>query len=275
MAASKNYERVKEYYSSIDFDLHHQQSTWIFDLCQNAKTDKEKRAASLQIYTTYLQFIEVFCLNVLVFASHDLGYLFINNKQLQKNLSHWFFSRDFLESLMNNLVFGIKEKENINDLENKKGMYKKFLQEAIGDYQRDHDLLNAYKHGFRVQGRGSVTLHLSPDSDPSKKFLLDSYDSSIRYFSRHGKEIMDNRIMFKWRRVFVKLNFLLSIIDNAKLILTNDGNLIELNTLMVEDMSSVNAQHGVFRVSSHYGTLEESSSLPPDAVAQKVMKDRI
>lgn len=257
MDESKNYERVKDYYRAIDFDLHHQQSEWVFDLCQNAKTNKEKQAASLQIYTTYLQFIEVFCLNVLVFASHDLGYLFINNKQLQKNLSQWFFSEEFLESLMNNLVFGVKKKWGINDLDNKKRMYKKFLQEAVRDYQRDHDLLNAYKHGFRVQGRGSATLHLSQDSNPNKKILLDSYDSSIRYFSRHGKEIIDNKIMFKWRRVFVKFNFLLSIIDNAKLILTNAGDPIELNTLIVEDRSSVDSNHGVFRVSSLYGTLEE------------------
>lgn len=250
---SIDYSKLRNYYSKIDLSLWEDDINFCFDLCRQATTEKEKKQGSLKFYGVFLQLIEVFWINVFAFSSNDLSMLFLDNAKLRERISVHYMSEIFIEYLLENWVFGIKEKTVSSDFQTKKSFYKIFLHEATEDYFADYQLLNAYKHGFRVQSQGYANVMISSDANPEQRFLIGEYSGSIEYFTREkkdGKEmIFGNTILFYWERVFKKSLFLINILENAKKILLHNGTRnIQLTTLVALNETVIGKHFGNVRM---------------------------
>jgi|GEM_PF-4096938 len=236
---------ILEHYREIDFSLWEKIVNTSCDKLRKLKTNKAKRVWALQLYSTYLQLIEVFCINTFVVVENVLWEnLFLNNSDLRRKITRRFYSihqnrqiysDQFPNFLIENWVFGIKEKEKINNLPSKMHMYSVLLKEAIEDYLKDYDFLNAYKHGFRVKSHGETNLTAKIEGRDSKAFRLAAYNSSISYLKRQDGTIVQEDILFNWERVIQKAFFLLNMMENIQKVLLSNGEEILLQTLAVED----------------------------------------
>ncbi|MBU0727454.1 hypothetical protein KKA95_02110 [Patescibacteria group bacterium] len=121
------------------------------------------------------------------------------------------------------------------------------LKEAIEDYLKDYDLLNAYKHGFRVKSHGSTTITMKAEKSNAPVFKIGSFNASISYLKKKGKTVDRHDISFNWERIMQKAYFLLSIMENTQKILLNAGTEIKLDTLAVTDEMEFSKHFGVSR----------------------------
>ena len=212
-------KEIIEYYREVDFSIWEKSVNICFDKLKKLKTDKAKTPWALKMYANYLQLIEIFCINV------------------------WIITY-FLESW----VFGIQEKEAINNLSQKRKTYATILREALEDYLKDYDLLNAYKHGFRTKGRGGSNLSIKKEVGNTKPITIGSYNTTIIYLSKREKTIYECRLAFNWERVSQKYFFLLNMLENTQKVLLADNGKIKLDTLYPLDNKEFNKYYGAFRV---------------------------
>lgn len=238
-------KEILEHYRGIDFSLWEKIIDASWSKLHKLKTSKAKKVWALQLYSTYLQLIEVFCINTFAVVENELWEnLFLNNSALRKKVTLCFYrthqerqvySDRFPNFLLENWVFGIKEKEKINNLPGKMRMYSLLLKEAIEDYLRDYNFLNAYKHGFRVKSHGETNLTAKIEGRDSKAFRLAAYNSSISYLRKQEGTIVQEDILFNWERVIQKASFLLNMMENIQKMLLSNGEEILLQTLAVEN----------------------------------------
>lgn len=249
---------IKEYYEVIDFSVWEKSIDSYCDKLRKLKTNKAKRIWSLKLYAEFLQLIEIFCINIFAITENKLwSNLFLINNQLRNKILEKFFYKDkkffndrFLNYFLENWVFGIKEKNKINNFNRKKDSYKTMTKEIIKDYLQDYDLLNAYKHGFRTKsiGENSVSVKLTNSSDFPMK--IGHYNTKIGYFKKQGGVIYENSISCNWERIVQKCYFLLNMLENVQKVLLSDGKVIQLDTLFVIDKNKFHKYFGSFRINT-------------------------
>lgn len=255
-----NRNQLKEYYKDIDFLGWAQLLNIYIDKLKVLKTDKARSIWTLKLYTTYLQLIEIFCINIFVLIENDLTKnLFIGNKELRLKIEEIFKSKretkngpeTFMSYLLNNWVFGIKEQEKINNIEEKKIMYTNMLEGALKDYKNDYELLNAYKHGFRTKSLGKNNISIRTSGKSNQYFIIGEYNSLILYFQKKQGLIYEKKLSFNWQRIVAKSFILLNILENAqKILLANEGKEIILNTLTITDRDTFQKHFGTARFSN-------------------------
>jgi hypothetical protein len=255
-----NRDQLKEYYKDIDFLGWFKLVNVYIDKLKVLKTDKARNIWTLELYTTYLQLVEIFCINIFVLVENDLSKnLFIGNNVLRIKIEEVFKAKKetengtetFISYLLDNWVFGIKEREKINNLVDKKKMYKNILEETLNDYKNDYQLLNAYKHGFRTKSLGKNNISINRDGNSNQYFIIGEYNSLIIYFQKQQGIIYENKLSFNWQRVVAKSFILLNILENAQKILLADGKKeIILNTLFITDKDNFQKHFGTARFSS-------------------------
>lgn len=90
------------------------------------------------------------------------------------------------------------------------------------DYLDNLNLLNAYKHGYRVSAKHDKMI-LSLGIKDGKHYKLDESDSSITYFSKgkydNNVAIFSNTINFKISRIFGKSLFVGSLLNNMRAVI--------------------------------------------------------
>jgi hypothetical protein len=144
--------------------------------------------------------------------------LFIDSSNLRKfidenftkttKLSSWFFSK---------LVFSvIKDDPKTHE---KHDLYSNLIKEVSKDYLDNFDLLNAYKHGYRINARhDQTTLSLSVGN--GQHFKLNDSDSTITYFSKENRDgtpiVLEHSLNFKIGRIFGKCLFVCSLLNNMR-----------------------------------------------------------
>ncbi len=249
---------IIEYYRDIDFSIWQKSVNVCFDKLRKLKTDKAKNPWALKMYANYLQLIEIFCINIWTISEGELyKNLFIGNKDLRKKIEDTLLNKktrnaqgmDFLTYFLESWVFGIKEKDAINNLDQKRQIYSVILREALDDYLKDYDLLNAYKHGFRTKSKGASNITMKKDGSADPPFMIGSYNTNIIYLSRRGETIYEYSLAFNWERVSQKYFFLLNMLENTqKILLANNGE-IKLNTLCPIDSKEFHKHYGAFRIS--------------------------
>ncbi len=248
---------IQEHYKEIDFSLWQKAIDVYCDKLRTLKKDESKKVWILQLYSTYLQMIEVFCINIFAITENNLwDNLFLSNQGLRKKIDNRFFitrqdktrfCTKFTTYLLDNWVFGIKEKKEINNLSEKRKKYTQILKEAIEDYLKDYDLLNAYKHGFRVKSHGSSTITMKAEKSNAPVFKIGDFNASISYLKKQDGVVNRHDISFNWQRTMQKAYFLLSIMENTQKILLNDGKEIQLDTLAVTNEAEFSKHFGVSR----------------------------
>lgn len=252
---------ITDYYNSIDF------SHWLKKVMYNAsklhqlKTDKAKSGYLLELYSAYMQLVEILLINMKICTTRGEDFhknLFISNQKLHKFVETHFQRPDFIDWFLSNYDFGIVEKESIKNYQQKYELHKALLKEVIDDYTEDFDFLNAYKHGYRVQGSAQTqTLSIGVEGGGTVPFA--SYDVFLMYYSK-GEDlsgesqslIFQNTIYMKLYRVVAKAAFVTNALENVKAILasqSDDGNnkQTKVTHFFLKDKRAWDESFGAFR----------------------------
>jgi len=233
-----------DYFKNIDFDYWEKRLNFSLDKILKLKKNKSKSYYVVDIYSIYLQLLEIFFINVLILSSREKGFLsilFINNTKLRKLIKEQFGNLKYQRWLMDKLVFGIKEKRSIKDYSKKREEHLQVLKEGTKDYLKDYEFLNAYKHGYRIQVQfGPV---ISIDKTPILKM-----DAELIYFTKKGKIIYQNRIMFNLHRILAKSYFILGMLKNCQKVFLAQGKAVNLQHYFLTDIDKWQKAFGVARL---------------------------
>lgn len=211
------------HYANADFDFFSKKVISLFNKFNRINRIKHQNTVVLDLYTTYLQICEILFINAnalsvslgrfpsALFIKSDNLRLFIKENFVNKTkLSAWFFD---------NLIFSLRRGD--KDYKESYILYENLIKEVANDYLKNFELLNAYKHGYRINAKHNKTV-LSIATKDGEHFKLDESDSTITYFSKEyddvrGKSIIFEHVLnFKINRVFAKAIFICALLDNIK-----------------------------------------------------------
>ncbi len=228
-----------EHYRSIDFSFWEDEIDFLIG--QKLEIDRTgnvelKNIHSIKLYTLYLQLWEIFCLHLLALSHNNLSWLFANNSRFENELKDLLTTnhserKRFLNHFLDNFVFWIVDRSIISDYEEKRKVYFRILDEFIEDRSKDKELLNAYKHGFRVLSWGYVALRAD-----NWQQITPHFDSTVTYFRREKGDssndyIFEHKLSFFSERINVKCHFMLNMLQNAKKIVCADSWEIQIETI--------------------------------------------
>lgn len=238
---------TKEYYKSVDYSI------WddIFLVCKEKLEDgseKIQKQWSLELYSKYLQILEVLCINILVVGFNSLDNLFISNQDLKEDILRFNSDNLLKEKFIDQAVFHIEQKEDIKNLKKRRGLYERVLNESLEDYIKDYDFLNAYKHGFRVETKGKSKISIG-------KLPVGKYNTTLTFFSKEKDKETKQRIIFKntrcfnWERVLYKSFFVLDMLKKLKASSSlTGGEEITLDILYILDEEHFEKSFGTLRL---------------------------
>lgn len=211
-----------EYYKNFDIDIFNKKLSFLVKNVSKLKSEKAKKVYSTELYATYLQIVEIFCINMFAASDKDLaGNIFLNPTELNKKIESRFYKErtengeDYVSYLINNFVFALKD--DVKDRTSQKVYYKRFVKEAIDDYLKDKQFLNSYKHGFRVFPGEKAVFSIGLTGS-NESFLQQEFSSSIYFYSKSEDKtsIVLCSVFYNWQRVYIKSLVLLNILENTK-----------------------------------------------------------
>lgn len=194
------------------------------------KNPAKQGRLTMELYATYLQLLEILFINAYAVGRPLESFpdsIFIESANLKK-----FIEKNFLQEtkysnwFFDNYVFLIQQ--TAHDKADRQSDYENTLKECAKDYLDNYQLLNAYKHGYRVvakHGKNSMSL---VDKHGENRILVEC-DSEITYFSKEilvnpndptlkGKRaIYMNRISFNNGRIFGKAALVTTLLQNTRL----------------------------------------------------------
>ncbi len=182
-----------------------------------SKRKENKDDYTYLLYVTYLQLIENFLIFLLVLFHEDgVDNLYCKPTKLYSNI----------ESLLG--MYGI-ETEIEKDLIRKEKIlsylkyctsdnedeYVKLITESISDWYKHKNLLNSYKHWFRLESTWSKTVSMWQNN---VNYRFGDYDSTIVYYflNKDDKNLYRTSHSFNFEYIRLKSGFLLSTIENIR-----------------------------------------------------------
>jgi hypothetical protein len=184
----------------------------------------------MELYATYLQLLEVLFINSFAVGRELKEFpnaIFIESGNLKRFISDTFLTSTEYSTLFFDIYVFLIQK-NLGDSGSRRQVYENMMMECAKDYLDNYQLLNAYKHGYRVtaqHGKNSISL---VDKNGANAILIEC-DSEIAYFSKEkavdptipellGKNVIYiRRVSFKNARIFSKAAFAATILQNLKL----------------------------------------------------------
>ncbi len=208
------------------------------DACHERYTNTEdiveKSECVIDIYSIYLQIIEILFININAAGASPATFLpnlFIRNDQLREFIqsakkSNSNVQEGFLSKRIKPIInFLIKDAEKADKTYR---AYKTLFKELISDYLKDYEMLNAYKHGFRVDFKSQKSEYsLTKDK---QHYSLGVTNAQIKYYSKNkgktgdpliepeliGKDIVyDHLVSFNAERIFGKAKFVYTLLENV------------------------------------------------------------
>lgn len=211
------------HYENADFDSLTKKTISLYKRFERLKDKKKQNRIVLDLYTLYLQATEILFIN-----SHALSVavdrfpsaLFIDSFNLRNFINENFTKTTGLSSWLFKLIFSVlKDNSGTNE---KYNLYTNLIKEVAKDYLSDYDLLNAYKHGYRVKANHNQTT-LSISVGNGQHFKLNDSDSAITYFSKETRDgipiVLQHTLNFKIGRIFGKCLFVCSLLNNMRAII--------------------------------------------------------
>lgn len=219
------YRQIKnDHYINLDIEYWQKK---IAD-CHNSyllhKSEKYKSRAVIEGYTTYIQLVEIFFINLHASTlppQQLMVGLFMTNQELRDYVNEIKDKKsENLKLYFERILKPIVEMVHKNDptaYSDRMRLYKSTFDEVIKDYLQDYQLLNAYKHGFRITFNvGESTLSIKNNNGESYKVA--SSDATINYYSsgkREGKTIVyEHTASFNATRIFGKAHFMYVMLQN-------------------------------------------------------------
>ncbi|EKE29280.1 MAG: hypothetical protein ACD_2C00193G0001 [uncultured bacterium (gcode 4)] len=202
------------------------------------KTVKWKEDYTYLLFTKYLQLIENFIIFLLVCFDEDwIDVIFYNSRKIEEKIKK-------LLSLDQDLRLTMESKEILGEImklyiSSNHVEYKKLISESLKDYFQYKDVLNCYKHGFRLD---NIWKNNWTASIWDNKFKIAEYDSWIIYYTKRSGIIFENRLSFNYEYIVLKSDFLISFIENIKLNYLNQGKKINITTAYIMD-NSINKKY--------------------------------
>lgn len=208
------------HYKNADFDSLTHNLIQLYNKFGRLKDERKQSRVILDLYTLYIQSVEILFINAhalsvpverfpsaLFIKSDDIRDFIDDNFSKTTKFSTWFFKPIF--SL-------IRDKD---DAKEKYNLYTNLIKEVAKDYLSDYELLNAYKHGYRIKANhGETTLAISIGN--RERFKLNDSDSTITYFSKEKRDgtpiILKHTLNFKVGRIFGKCLFVCSLLNNLR-----------------------------------------------------------
>lgn len=239
---------IQEYFKKFEVSIWEEKMTLIANMLHD---DSSKTSWTIELYCTFLQIVEIFWINSLVAVENELWEnLFIQPKQLQKKISIALDDKNFskfADYFLRYCVFGVVETNTIEDYEEKKKNYQRLLKEIAEVYNKDRELLNAYKHGYKVVAVGPSSLILN-------NIITKKFTAGIEYYGRkYEKELKVNRLVihqlyFNWERIVQLSEFALNMLANTAMVKgALEGEKINLITLAILDPNEFRKYFGTAR----------------------------
>ena len=237
-----------DYFENIDFDYWEKRLNFSFDKITKLKRNKSKSYYLIDIYSVYLQLLEIFFVNTLILSVKEDGFLsilFTSNNNLRETIKQQFTDPKFINWFMDNLVFGFKDKTKINNYEKKCNEHQQILKESVEDYLKDFEFLNSYKHGFRVQIRFDPVVGI-------ENVVFLKADTELIYFTKKhfNKEkdiVYKNLVMFNHERISTKSYFILQMLKNCQKVFLAQGKAVNLDHYFLTDLDKWQKTFGVAR----------------------------
>lgn len=239
-----------DYFSKIDFGYWEMKVDTDVSKLRRLKTWKKKSPYIIDVYSAYIQLLEIFFINVFIFSSREAGflhYLFINNDKLREEIEKSYNSPVFQKWFLDNFVFGMNEKESINNFQQKYSQHLKMLNEFYKDYREDYDFLNSYKHGYRVHANHEGAIRING-------IQILKVDTVLTYFKKKDNTIYEMNLLFNHKRIVGKVYFLLYMLKNSQLVFLaqekHPNEQIKFEHLVIENQEEWNESFGVGRTKS-------------------------
>lgn len=245
---------TKEYYKNFDLAILNNKLNFLTGMLLKLKSEKAKKIYYTELYATYLQIVEIFCINTFAVSDNDLlKNIFLFNKAIQEKINTRFYEeinhdgKDFITYLLSNFVFANRDDK--KDRTEQKSDYKHMIKESIDDYKQDKDFLNSYKHGFRVYSgeKSSLSIGITGGNSMTK---LQDYSSSVSYYIKEQDIVWKCNISFNWERVYVKSLILINVLENMKKVYLSAGKKINFQYIAFEDKQKISGKYGCFRMRS-------------------------
>lgn len=201
-------------------------TTWIYTRqiplfirkIRNSKTKIVKDDYTYLLFTTYLQLFENFQIFLLVlFDSHWIENIFNSTKTTIERFNYLFEqSEDPIQKRKNtynfksilNQIIGVFVWEHFPE-------YHRFITSALEDYKNHKQLLNSFKHGFRINSQWKQTLAIWRGNIMHP---IIECDSTLVYYIKEKNRIYEISHSFNMEYIAVKAEFLINIINNLKII---------------------------------------------------------
>ncbi len=166
----------------------------------NSDDEEYKNDAVFELYSLYLQAIEVFFINQFSTKENNDNFIksiFIANDPLrQKITSHQRKGFPDVRSMFTDILrpLYIESLGNGSEADTPVDKYMPIFYEVAKDYLQDYDLLNAYKHGFRVQYKDEeASLYIGAGGVRSK---VSTTDFRIEYITKKTDKARSQQVIF-------------------------------------------------------------------------------
>lgn len=215
-------EFKKSHYLNADFNHWVRKVISLYNKLNRLKNKNKQDLVILDLYTTYLQSLEILFINIFALSNRNdsfPGALFIDSKSLRRFIEDSFLKTTSLSVwFLDKCIFQIQVKDDV--FKERYKQYSTLIKECAKDYIEDYDLLNAYKHGYRLQAKYEK-LSLALVTKDGQKILLNESDSHLKYFSKEKVDgvntIFEKTINFKNDRIFGKALFICSLLNNMRI----------------------------------------------------------
>lgn len=213
-------EFKQSHYKNADFDSLTLKTIELYNKFERLKDPEKQSRIVLDLYTLFLQATEILFINAYalsVSVDRFPSALFIDSARLRDFVENNFTKTSKLSTWFFRMIFSVIHSN--SDEKERYFLYTNLTKEVANGYLSDYELLNSYKHGYRVKASNSEST-LSLSVGDGRHFKLNNSDSTITYFSKEKREevpiIIKHTLNFKVGRIFGRCLFVCSLLNNIK-----------------------------------------------------------
>jgi hypothetical protein len=218
------------HYKNLDIDYWQFKVDTLYVKLKRLNDPTKQGRVIMELYATYLQLLEVLFINSFAISRQLDGFpdaIFIESGDIKRFIGDNFLKQTkYSKWFFDNYIFLIQK--DVEDSKDRRPSYENMLMECAKDYLNSYQLLNSYKHGYRVSakhGKNSISL---VDKQGANQIRIEC-DSEITYYSKEkiedpvNPELVNKKVIYKRKvsfnnsRIFSKAAFAITLLQNLRL----------------------------------------------------------